>query len=194
VESAALAGGLSIPDDVAILGAGDDEPLCEAQIVAISSVQHDLERIGCEGARLLDAIMHGKPPPSKAKLIPPRGITERASTDTLAVSSGLGRRAKDIYIRELANPPSTEILATRLGVSRATLDRALAADIGISPAKLLARLRLDEAKRLLRTSGLSVSEIAYKVGYCNPAYFVNTFRRATGSPPRTWREGNRTTC
>jgi len=193
VESAALAGGLSIPDDVAILGAGDDEPLCEAQIVAISSVQHDLERIGCEGARLLDAIMHGKPPPSKAKLIPPRGITERASTDTLAVSSGLGRRARDIYIGELANPPSTEILATRLGVSRATLDRALAADIGISPAKLLARLRLDEAKRLLRTSGLSVSEIAYKVGYCNPAYFVNTFRRATGSPPRTWREGNRTT-
>ncbi len=191
VESIALAEGLSIPGDVAILGAGDDEPLCESQIVALSSVRHDLQRIGFEGARLLDGLMHGERQPSGVTLIPPRGITERASTDTLAVSSELGRRARDVYIQELANPPSTEMLASRLGVSRATLDRALAADVGISPAKLLARLRLDETKRLLRAGGLSVSEIAYKVGYCNPAYFVNTFRKALGISPRQWRDSLR---
>ncbi len=187
VESAALAEGLSIPDDVSILGAGDDEPLCESQIVPISSVRHDLQRIGYEGAALLDQLMQGGDPPSKATLIPPRGIAERSSTDTLAVSSELGRRARDAYIKGLANPPSTEMLAASLGVSRATLDRAIVADIGIPPAKLLARLRLDEAKRLLRTGELSVSEIAYKVGYCNPAYFVNTFHKATGLSPRAWR-------
>ncbi len=187
VESVALAEGFSIPEDVAILGAGDDEPLCESQIVPISSVRHDLQRIGFEGAELLDCLMHGGKLPDQAKLIPPRGIAERSSTDTLAVSSDLGRRAREIYVSELANPPSTEILASRLGVSRATLDRALAADLGIAPAKLLARLRLDEAKRLLRAGGLSISEIAYRIGYCNPAYFVNTFRKATGLSPRSWR-------
>ena len=187
VESVALAAGLSIPGDIAILGAGDDEPLCESQIVAISSVQHDLTRIGREGAQLLHNLMHGSPPPAQAVLVPPRGISERASTDTLALSSDIGRRARDVYAGELANPPSTEMLAARLGVSRATLDRAIEADIGLSPAKLLARLRLCEAKRLLRSSGLSVSEIAYKTGYCNPAYFVNTFRKETGSTPRAWR-------
>ena len=187
VESVALAAGLSIPGDIAILGAGDDEPLCESQIVAISSVQHDLTRIGREGAQLLHNLMHGSPPPAQAVLVPPRGISERASTDTLALSSDIGRRARDIYAGELANPPSTEMLAARLGVSRATLDRAIEADIGLSPAKLLARLRLCEAKRLLRSGGLSVSEIAYKTGYCNPAYFVNTFRKETGSTPRAWR-------
>ncbi len=187
VESVALAAGLSIPGDIAILGAGDDEPLCESQIVAISSVQHDLTRIGREGAQLLHNLMHGSPPPAQAVLVPPRGISERASTDTLALSSDIGRRARDVYAGELANPPSTEMLAARLGVSRATLDRAIEADIGLSPAKLLARLRLCEAKRLLRSGGLSVSEIAYKTGYCNPAYFVNTFRKETGSTPRAWR-------
>ena len=187
VESVALAAGLSIPGDIAILGAGDDEPLCESQIVAISSVQHDLTRIGREGAQLLHNLMHGSLPPAQAVLVPPRGISERASTDTLALSSDIGRRARDVYAGELANPPSTEMLAARLGVSRATLDRAIEADIGLSPAKLLARLRLCEAKRLLRSSGLSVSEIAYKTGYCNPAYFVNTFRKETGSTPRAWR-------
>lgn len=192
VESAALAGGFSIPDDVAILGAGDDEPLCEGQIVPISSVRHDLERIGFEGAELLARLIRGDEPPAKATLIPPCGIAERASTDTLAVSSEIVRRAKAIYTEEIANPPSTEILAARIGVSRATLDRAIAADIGMSSAKMLARLRLDEAKRLLRTGGLSVTEIAHKLGYCNPAYFVNTFRRATGSPPRAWTIGKTT--
>ena len=191
VESAALAGGFSIPDDVAILGAGDDEPLCEGQIVPISSVRHDLERIGFEGAELLARLIRGDEPPAKATLIPPCGIAERASTDTLAVSSEIVRRAKAIYTEEIANPPSTEMLAARIGVSRATLDRAIAADIGMSSAKMLARLRLDEAKRLLRTGGLSVAEIAHKLGYCNPAYFVNTFRRATGSPPRAWMIGKK---
>ncbi len=191
VESAAIAEDLSIPDDIAILGAGDDEPLCESQVVPISSVRHDLERIGYEGAKMLSRLIQGEMPPEEATLIPPRGITERASTDTLAVGSGLGRRAREIYIEEMAKPPSTEMLAARLGVSRATLDRTLSEDIGISPAKLLARLRLDESKRLLRSGKLSVSEIAYKVGYCNPAYFVNTFRKATGLSPRAWLRGTR---
>lgn len=187
VESAALAGGFSIPDDVAILGAGDDEPLCESQIVPISSVRHDLERIGFEGAELLARLIRGEKPPAKAMLIPPCGIAERASTDTLAASSEIARRAKGIYTEELANPPSTEMLAARIGVSRATLDRAIAADIGMSPAKMLARLRLDEAKRLLRTGSLSVSEIAYRLGYCNAAYFTNTFKASEGVSPGKWR-------
>ena len=187
VESTALSAGFSIPEDVAILGAGDDKPLCESQIVPISSVRHDLERIGFEGAQLLARLIDGDAPPAAAMLVPPLGIAERASTDTLAVSSEIVRKARDIYLEELANPPSTEMLAERIGVSRATLDRAVAADIGISPAKMLSRLRLDEARRMLRAGVLSVSEIAYKLGYCNPAYFVNTFRRETGLSPRAWR-------
>ena len=187
VESTALSAGFSIPEDVAILGAGDDKPLCESQIVPISSVRHDLERIGFEGAQLLARLIDGDAPPAAATLVPPLGIAERASTDTLAVSSEIVRKARDIYLEELANPPSTEMLAERIGVSRATLDRAVAADIGISPAKMLSRLRLDEARRMLRAGVLSVSEIAYKLGYCNPAYFVNTFRRETGLSPRAWR-------
>ena len=161
--------------------------MCESQIVPISSVRHDLERIGFEGAQLLARLIDGDAPPAAATLVPPLGIAERASTDTLAVSSEIVRKARDIYLEELANPPSTEMLAERIGVSRATLDRAVAADIGISPAKMLSRLRLDEARRMLRAGVLSVSEIAYKLGYCNPAYFVNTFRRETGLSPRAWR-------
>ena len=77
VESAALAAGLSIPADVAILGAGDDAPLCQSQMVPISSVRHDLERNGYAGAALLARLMSGGKPPSEPILIAPRGIAER---------------------------------------------------------------------------------------------------------------------
>ena len=190
VESAALRAGYKIPEEIAILGAGDDEPLCESQIIPLSSVRHDLEKNGYEGAKLLAALMNGEKPPQKPVLIPPKGIAERQSTDTLALSFSLTRSARDIYLKNLANPPSTEMLASELGVSRATLDRAFAADIGISPGKILSRLKLDESKRLLRRSNLTVAEIAYSLGFCNSAYFVNSFKKETGFSPKKWRNIN----
>ena len=93
-----------------------------------------------------------------------------------------------IYLATLANPPSTAQLAERLGVSRATLDRAFADDIGLSPPKMLMRLRLDEAKRLMSSTDLTFAEIAAQLGYCNAAYFTNIFRDSEGAPPREWRK------
>jgi transcriptional regulator GlxA family with amidase domain len=79
------------------------------------------------------------------------------------------------------------MLAERLGVSRPTLDRAFNADIGLPPAKFLARLRLEEAKRLLRDTDMTASQISSALGYCNGAYFSNAFRRAMGASPKEWR-------
>lgn len=69
------------------------------------------------------------------------------------------------------------------GIRRELRHRA----VGLPPAKLLALMRLEEAKRLLRGSSLSVTEIARRTGYCNPAYLVNVFRNATGLSPKKWR-------
>ena len=189
VESVALSAGLRIPDDVAVLGAGDDRPLCESQTIPISSVSHDLETIGYEGAMLLERLMaSGRAgTPEAPMFVPPRGISERASTDALAVYSPLVAKAIAICRKNLANTPSTEQLADELGVSRPTLDRAFSADTGMSPARLIMRLRLDEAKRMLKSGSQSVSEIAYGLGFCNPAYFTNTFRKLTGSTPKDWK-------
>ena len=191
VESVAIESGLSVPGDVAVLGVGDDMVICENQAVPISSVQHDIHRIGYAGAALLDRLMDGGKPPAAPTLIKPTGVTERASTDALAISSDLVRRVRDIYMDAIANPPSTAQLAERLGVSRATLDRAFAGDIGLSPSKMLMRLRLDEAKRLMASSNLTLAEIAARLGYCNAAYFTNIFRDSEGIAPKEWRKRQR---
>ena len=190
VESVAIESGLSVPGDVAVLGVGDDLILCENQIVPISSVQHDIRRVGYAGAALLERLMDGGKAPRETILVAPRGVKERASTDSLAISDGLVQKVFAEYAAHLDNPPSTVMLAEKFGVPRATLDRAFARDIGLSPAKMLARMRLDEAKRLMASTDLTFAEIAARLGYCNPAYFTNVFREAEGVSPKKWRAAN----
>ncbi len=192
VESVAIDAGLSVPGDVAVLGVGDDRVICENQAVPISSVKHDIHRIGYTGAALLDRLMNGGEPPPAPILVKPSGVAERASTDTLAISSDTVRRVRDIFMADMANPPSTAQLAERLGVSRAILDRAFADDVGLSPSKMLMRLRLDEAKRLMATTDLTLAEIAARLGYCNAAYFTNIFRDSEGVAPKEWRKRQHT--
>jgi len=184
---ACLAAGLAVPDDVAILGIGGDRLICENQPVPLSSVEHDQGRTGYEGAELLDRLMDGKAPPAKPVLIPPRGITVRASTDFIAAASPVLRRALEHIRANLAKPIGLSRIADEIGSSRATVARLFEHELGHSAGEEIMRQRIDMAKRLLKNDSLSVSEVAYRTGFCNPAYFTNTFRRETGITPKDWR-------
>ena len=184
---ACLAAGLAVPDDVAILGIGGDRLICENQPVPLSSVEHDQGRTGYEGAELLDRLMDGKAPPAKPVLIPPRGITVRASTDFIAAASPVLRRALEHIRSNLAKPVGLSQIADEIGSSRATVARLFEHELGHSAGEEIMRQRIDMAKRLLKNDSLSVSEVAYRTGFCNPAYFTNTFRRETGLTPKGWR-------
>ena len=187
---ACLAAGLSVPEDVAILGIGGDRLVCENQSVPISSIEHDQGRTGYEGAELLDRLMDGEKPPRKPILIPPRGITVRASTDFTAATSPIVRRALEYIHVHLDKPFGLSQIADGIGSSRATIARLFEQEFGHPVGAEILRQRLTLAKRLLNDDTLSISEIAYLAGFCNPAYFTNTFRRATGMTPKKWRIAN----
>ncbi|MDG4850740.1 helix-turn-helix domain-containing protein, partial [Peribacillus frigoritolerans] len=59
---------------------------------------------------------------------------------------------------------------------------------GLSPIQYLIKIRLEEAKRLLTTSNLSIQEIASNVGYSNPNYFNIVFKKFTGYSPGKYRK------
>ena len=191
---ACLAAGLAVPDDVAILGIGGDRLICENQPVPLSSIEHDQGRTGYEGAELLDRLMDGKAPPAKPILIPPRGITVRASTDFMAAASPILRRALEHIRADLAKPIGLSQIAEEVGSSRATVARLFEHELGHSAGEEIMRQRIAMAKRLLKNDSLSVSEIAYRTGFCNPAYFTNTFRRETGFTPKDWRNKTQSTA
>lgn len=183
--------GLRVPDEIAILGIGDDAFLCENQMVPLSSVEDDLERNGYEGAVLLEKLMDGAPPPREPVVVPCRGVRARRSTDTLATESPVLRRALSLLAARLGNPPGMVQLAEACGVSRATLDRLFLRELGRPAHAELLRRRLAKAKELLRDGALSVAEVSAACGFCNPGYFAAAFSRAEGISPRRWRLAGR---
>lgn len=69
------------------------------------------------------------------------------------------------------------------------LARCLKACTGLSPLQYRHELQIKKAKSLLEQTGLSVSEVGFRVGLENPNYFIRLFRRSTGMTPGQYRNG-----
>ncbi|GAB4402484.1 MAG: helix-turn-helix transcriptional regulator [Bacteroidia bacterium] len=78
--------------------------------------------------------------------------------------------------------------ATTLGTSRRRLNQACRSPIGRSANDLVRERIVLEAKRLLMHSELSVSSIAYDLGFHDPSHFVKFFRKHTNLTPGDYRE------
>ena len=181
---------LDVPGEVAVLGVDNNHIICLNQPVEISSVNHDLDKIGYEAASLLDRLMAGERKPAAPLLVKPRGITVRRSTDTVAVGNPVLRSAMTFISENIANPIGAQQIAAGIGISRLKLDRLFAKELGISVGREIARQRLVQARLLLRSTNASLAEIAARTGFCNAAYLANVFRSETGLTPGAWRKGD----
>lgn len=79
-------------------------------------------------------------------------------------------------------------LCKMLSMSRTQLYRKAKALTGESPARFIQKVRLNKARELLQTTELNVSEIAYEVGFTDPAYFSRAFNKEFGAPPSSLRK------
>jgi len=77
-------------------------------------------------------------------------------------------------------------VARKLGMSRRTLARRLASE-GSSFSEVMNRLRLDLAQRHIADPSLSISQIAWLLGYHEVSAFTHAFKRWTGKTPREMR-------
>ncbi|HHW09592.1 MAG TPA: AraC family transcriptional regulator [Firmicutes bacterium] len=83
-------------------------------------------------------------------------------------------------------------MARTLGYSRSYLGRKFKEYFGVSPHQFLSERRIDEAKRLLQETDLSIKTIAYSVGYRSQHYFSRDFTARLAIPPTEYRRQNKT--
>jgi AraC-like DNA-binding protein len=81
---------------------------------------------------------------------------------------------------------SVDEVARKLGMSRRTLARRLASE-GLTFRSVLNQLRFDLAQRHIKDSALSISQIAWLLGYQEVSALTHAFKRWTGSTPRGMR-------
>ncbi|MEM6316209.1 MAG: tetratricopeptide repeat protein [Bacteroidota bacterium] len=99
---------------------------------------------------------------------------------------------EDAYITKIKNIVQDNLsdaefgmpqLCRALGMSRSQVYRKVKALTGNAPTLLIRSIRLQTARRLLQTTDLNVSEVAYDVGFTTPSYFSTAFTEEFGIPP-----------
>lgn len=101
--------------------------------------------------------------------------------------TGVGLRLKEALRRVLhQGEPSADVMAEQLGYSRSTLFRRLRSE-GTSFSRVLDELRRDVAMAHLNRGPTSLADVAYLVGFSDPAAFSRAFVRWTGQPPGRYR-------
>jgi CheY-like chemotaxis protein len=126
------------------------------------------------------------------QLLQQQRIREHLQTELLVVSPGSPPpKVDDVFLAKLngfvdehmADPMlDIDILADFLSMSRSTLNRKLKSVLNVSPNEYIKQYRLQRAAVLLST-GLSVAEVAFKVGFESPSYFTQCFREAYALTP-----------
>jgi LacI family transcriptional regulator len=190
LEAARLAG-VAIPREAAVIGVDNDDVLCEMSTPSLSSVKLDAERMGYEGAALLDRLMSGRRAARKPVVVPPLGVAPRQSTDILASADAVTQEALR-YIRANAGRPiRVRDVLQAVRVSRRTLETRFDRALGATPHGEIQRARLERARALLAETEWPIKKVAAASGFSYAERLHAVFRQALGLTPGRYRARHR---
>ena len=179
--------GLSVPDDVAVLGMGNHVLDCECRDPSISSVALDYAGQADAIVHMLERMMQGKPVMQTTVKIPPLGVVTRESTNAVGTLDPEVGAAVRYMWAHFGEDLSVDDVARVVGLSSRQLARRFGPALGRTFSQELLRKRLEETKRLLRSTDLHVADIAPMVGFSSDKYLYRTFRSAFGITPSQYR-------
>jgi transcriptional regulator GlxA family with amidase domain len=110
---------------------------------------------------------------------------------TLAITGGLApwrlKRVEQQIIANLGSKISIPQLAQSCSLSRSHFSRAFKRSTGMSPQDWIRHQRIARAKKLIRHSSLTLTQISVECGFFDPAHFSHMFTRTAGTNPAIWR-------
>lgn len=119
------------------------------------------------------------------------GIFELNSTKITSVDKKFLQKAFEIITQNIFYPKfSVEVFAENLTVSRSLLHKKIVSLTGEPPRELIKRIRLRKAAELIDHKFGNLSEVALEVGFDNPAYFSECFKKQFGIPPSQYKQKN----
>lgn len=183
--------GLSIPEDISILGVNNDEFFCLSNSPRLSSIHPDHIGLGKAAGREMERLLSAKAPRPPRKVII-RGYTffERESTRAKTTGYNISMDAAN-YIRNHAHLGiRPETVARHLGVSRRLLDMRFRQIDGRSLNEAIIKTRLERARQMLAETDATIAEIADSCAFRHVSYLTRLFKKAYGMPPAAWRDIN----
>jgi LacI family transcriptional regulator len=188
ILTACRAAGITVPDQIGVLGVGNDELMCEVAWPRLSSISLPIMEIARRAVEVLEDLLLGRTLSQRNRPIAPLEVIARTSTDKHVTSDPIASAAIK-YIQANGHLPiGTDQVAVALQLTRRTLERHFVMNTGWTVHDFLVKVRLRHAKRLLRQSDASLGEIALHCGYQALSAFTRMFSSSAGLHPSAYRK------
>lgn len=181
-------GGLRVPEDVAVLGVGNDPAYDLLSDPPISSVNQNFEQRGYLAAELLDRLMAGDPVEKTTIRVLPTRIKARRSTAVFAVQDESLKAALEFIAGQSGTSLRVDDVAAQVNLTRRTLERKFQQFLGRTVYDEIRRIRLDRAKGMLADTTRSLTDIAFACGFNSSSDFSKIFRKFEGISPGAYRQ------
>ncbi len=188
VSEACKIAGLRVPDDVGIVGADNDELVCELSHPPVSSVAINFERAGFEAARELHRLMrHPKRSRPRNILVEASHVVPRQSTDVLFMDDMAISRGIRFIRQNCRRQIGVSDVAQAAGLSRRVLEKRFRGVLRRSVLSEIRHARVEQIARMLVETNQSVSEIALATGFPGVEHLARYFRREKQMTPLNYR-------
>lgn len=181
-----------IPEDIALLGVGNDEVICDLAAVSLSSIKLGSEQAGYRAAELLDNLMHNKKQAKHNVIVEPLNVIRRHSTDVLDLSDSHVASAIRFIRNHASRPISVDDVITIVPLSRRALYNRFKNSTGTSIYEYIKRTRLEAFSRLLLETNLTISEISNSMHFPDEKNVSRYFRKIKGTTPIAYRRKHST--
>ena len=186
VIATAVAAGLHIPEDIAVLGVDNDELLCEMTVPAISSIPVNDHARGMAVGEAMDRLLEHRPV-KRIHITRHDTVITRTSTDAQAITDPFIARAISHARAHLAERPTLPDLAKAAGCSKTVLNLHARRVLGHTISDELMRHQVSSAIERLANTDRTVEEIALECGFCSASHLGLRLRELTGHTPNHYR-------
>jgi len=192
VLDACLDAGVSVPDEVAVLGVDNDEWICEASVPTLSSLQCDPRPAGYRIAAHLDRLMRGARLVKAEYRVEPIRVVTRQSTEWVAIADQKMAGALH-YIRLHAHESGLRVadVARSAGLSRRAAEVRFRAATGRTLRGEIEHVRLERLRALLAESDTTIGACAEACGFAGQTHVGRIFRQRFGMTMGHWRQSVR---
>ncbi len=181
---------IEVPYQVAVIGVDNDRLSCDFANPPLTSVMPDHVLEGEIAAKTAEKMMSGRSHgASKALQIlnTAKKMVERESARPVAPATVLVTRAMEYIDANAARNIKAPDVVKAMGVSRSLLDMRFRELRGETVSDAIANRRLEEVKRQLSETSLSIKAVSAACGFGNVNHLKNLFRRKFGMSMREWR-------
>ena len=182
---------VTVPEELAVISADNDEYLCEMAIPPLTSIDENAAQIGYQAARLLESLMGGHRPSRERLLIAPRGVVTRQSTDVAAIEDQHVAQAMRFIREHACQGILPRDVVAQIPLSRVALASRFKSIVGHTVGTEIQRVRIRLARELLAETELPIKMVAHRAGFRYVEYMTRLFTRMTGQTPAEFRKASR---